>query len=176
MPSLPYPQSEACFRKYEHAIAQAVDKYPMVVCLSDKFEIPDAHTTFIARFRDAEKSYLTYNWVCDFIDREKFLLVSSFLQIVSHEGKIYTGDRISIQELKRKPSSKPKTKPSLDSFPISERDPGILLYLAKLCSLGLLSRPLSLTNLTEENAQMIRDTYDVLLRKDDETGVYTLIP
>lgn len=88
--SVPYHQSENCFRRYEPIIREAIKAYPKAV----SFKTDRSANTDAARCRDAIKSYRLYSW--EVHDPHTFASLKDpryTLNVWQADGKVIVGNK-----------------------------------------------------------------------------------
>lgn len=181
--NLPSRLTERAFRTYEPDITLALTQYPNVV----KFKPSGNLTTYIARIRDAMKSYNDFHWQSSSIDRALFTLRYDDLivhQPLKHPGEVWIGGRVEIAEERKRWESavemdSSELASSLGNEPVNVKLPIpsvenrlFVEFLARLAQDRLLARPVRVK--TEDSfAGHLEQSYDIVVTKNDD-GSYTI--
>ncbi len=162
--------SERVFRKYELAIAKAVDTFPLPVII--KTSVPNSTA---CQVRAAMKSFNEYNWPSK-IDCATFAKLYDLNELIcrEHEGQVAIGGR---EESKLNKQSPPEScsffeqnqgeefKIELEYYQTQDRMVALLL-LVRLAGERALCKPVRLVNLTESQAEKLTGLADILLEQD----------
>lgn len=180
MPNVPPPSQlpsrlkESSFKNYENHIALAVHDFPAVVVFES---IQGSVATFVARFRDAMSSLHTYNWATITIDMDKFRACYLDLAVSHYETKAITGSRTRIREYKSKGSEGWQSNPVREGVVEPVELPNLsreeIKFLCRLASQRLLSCPIVVSGIDEENAQYFEENFDVRVDKRED-GKFTI--
>jgi hypothetical protein len=166
--------SEKAFRTYEGVIAKVVEAYPNVVSLQPSIQ-GVAATTFVARLRDAMKSFHEYAWTSDINHRVFCGVYINIIVTFGKDGYVLVGPRSSISAMR----SPAQTQPSVT---VHTSDDGLHIAinptftpecLAFLAHNRALARPLIISGLAPEKADELSTHFDILL-EPHSGGCYTL--
>lgn len=177
MTELPHRFKEDQFKRYEVYINHAIEAYPHAIkCEPKLFNV--SKTTFIARLRDAMKSYNDNKWESA-INRVKFLEAYPKIQVSERtDGTILIGSKEAIKAWMQLDNVTEKlfhetsdtTLPLTDlSCPTNHKE-----FLMFLSHKRLLLPRLKLIGLLDGEAELYQQTYDISLDKNPD-GSYTLI-
>lgn len=84
---IPWRFSEACFRRYEPAITDALAAYPKVIA----YEPQSSLETFTARFRDAIRGHIKHRFSPSTVDPDILARLGERLSCISQDGKVLIG-------------------------------------------------------------------------------------
>lgn len=176
MTEIPHRFSEGQFRRYEKYINYAIEAYPQAIkCDPVSFDVATA--TFIARLRDAMKSYETYKWPST-INPEKFTLAYPQIQVIQRvDGTILIGPRMATQQWGKQDGVKEVVVEIINAIPntclllctYDEKD-----LLMRLSHNRWLAPSLKVKGLSYEEAETFQKQYDIAI-DDNNDGTFTLI-
>lgn len=166
MTSTPPPHlSLSLFRRYEPYISTAISRHPLATPIAIPTTL--AHTTFVARLRDAINSLERYRWQTA-IPMDTFL--SAKLKVAYRSPIALVGSAAAIRDHLNAPPEAPVvvgTKPIFDLLSCS--DLRLLCYLA---ANGQLTGPIRLS-IPAESVDSLLETFDIDL-EDVGDGKYIL--
>jgi hypothetical protein len=167
MSTISYRFRESAFRDFERNIAQAINSFPSVVHHDLRGY---SSVTFSCRLRDAMKSYETYCWPSELIDRAAFLSIYPRLQVADRGSYVVSGSREELKASNAQPISAVKSS-AVEPFDIGS--PTDYKLIAWLAHYELFNRPLKI-KLTIEQFEHLNEFYDINLTANND-GTYTIL-
>lgn len=166
--------TEAAFRRYEPSIREILSAYPSPTIIDPS---PLSPETFTHRLRDATKAFLESDWNST-ITRDSLRNTFAFLGaggdfILSHDGTlVYAGPRQRTLEV-----GKPISADLSIKVPgtIDASDFPLINSIALLVNRGLITHPISISNLSPETLATLTSTHPNIELIPQHDSTYLLL-
>ncbi len=170
--SLPYRFREDSFRKYESVILEITNSIPR----KSIFTTGLSPVTFACRLRDAMRSLSDNRWETQ-INMEKFLKWHPQIMVSEQaDGSVAVGTRESLKTVIDDAIAVfiPNTDNTTSNEVIRVANLNEARILAELASFRLLVKKVRISNLSDEDAKLLEETYDCRIDKVD-AAIKTII-
>lgn len=166
--SVPWHESENCFRRYEQIIAAACKSYPIPIAFDPA---PLSVATFSARLRDAINAQAKNHWPSSLINQDAFARLVTDFKVCIFNGAVYLAPKSFKTKSEPLPTSLTPNQSTDFAFAIDYCEPDSVGLLNSTCSLlsrKKLTLPVKLTSFPEDIIIQMVGPYDVSYTREPD--------